>query len=224
MNRDEIIQRLLSLRDEKYREFNAKLIPTVEKSKLLGVRMPDIRSLAAQIYKSRSYSEFISAVPHEYHEENLLHASIVERIPDFDECMTEIERFLPYVDNWAVCDMFRPKCFVKNKSLILPKIYSWLDSESAYTVRFGIVMLMTHFLDADFKEEQAKRIAEIKSEHFYVKMAVAWYFATALAKQYKSVRPYFNRGVLDEEIRKMAVRKVRDSFRISQNIKDEILR
>ncbi len=224
MNREEILLILRSMCDEGYRDFSAKLMPNVEKDLVLGVRMPDIRRFAGEIYKNGEYAEFIFVLPHEYHEENLLHGSIIEKLSDFEECIAEIERFLPYINNWAVCDMLRPKCFAKNKAALLSKIYRWLESDMEYTVRFGIVMLMTHFLDSDFKPEQAKQISEIKSEHFYVNMAIAWYFATALAKQYDVARPYFEKGVLEDKVRKMAIRKARDSFRIPQKVKNEIFR
>ncbi len=210
------------MRDEGYRDFSSRLIPTVEKSKVIGVRMPDIRRLAAELYREGTYSEFICQLPHEYHEENLLHGALIEKNTDFDACLADTEGFLPYIDNWAVCDMLRPKCFAKNRDRLLCAIDSWLNSKKPYTVRFGIVMLMTYFLDEAFSSWQAKRVSEIKSEHYYVKMAAAWYFATALAKQYDAVRPYFDKGILDEDIRKMAVRKARDSFRIEQKVKEEI--
>ncbi len=221
---NKIEARLLSMKDEAYRDFNSSLIPTVDKSKVIGVRMPSVRAYAKELWADREAAmAFLSVLPHKYHEENLLHGALIEKISDFETCISETERFLPFIDNWAVCDMLHPRVFNKNKELLMPYVYKWLASDKPYTVRFGIVMMMVYFLDEAFAPEQAKRISEIKSEHYYVKMAVAWYFATALAKQESETIAYFAPGVLDEEIRKMAIRKARDSFRISKKLKNSLL-
>ncbi len=209
------------MQDLKYRDFSARLTPSVEKELFIGVRIPEIRKLAKELPASEA-EKFISVLPHQYVEEYQLHSFIIGKISDFERAIYETERFLPCVDNWAVCDSFSPKVFAKHKSELLIHTDKWLASSHAYTVRFGIKMLMEHFLGDNFSEEFPRKVALIKSDEYYVKMMVAWYFATALAKQYDSVISYMENRLLDPEIHKMTVRKALDSYRISDERKKYI--
>lgn len=210
----EIEKELFRLRDESYRDFQSALIPTVEKRAFIGVRTPALRALAKTLSKSADISEFLGSLPHTYFDENQLHAFLISEIKDFDLCLRETERFLPCVDNWATCDQMSPKVFKKHKKELLAAIDRWLASERTYTVRFAIGMLMTHFLDEDFSPVFLEKAAAIRSEEYYVKMMVAWYFATALAKQYDAALPYLERKSLDPWTHNKTIRKALESFRI----------
>ena len=214
-------RRLRELADPKYRSFQAKLVPTVDERSVLGVRIPDIRRLAKELDRSER-SEFLSELPHRFYDENILHSAILGYIRDFPEALAETERFLPFIDNWAVCDTLSPKCFSKHKAELLPNIRRWMKSGRTYTVRFGTGMLMRHFLDADFKPEYLGWAAEIKSEEYYVNMMTAWFFATALAKQYDSAVGYIDGRRLPETVRKMAIQKALESFRVSDEHKEHL--
>ena len=215
---DRITDRLRALADEKYREFHSGLIPTVDKNSIIGVRIPEIRKLAKSLSED-DRREFIGSLPHGYYDENVLHAAIISDIRDFGEALEQTERFLPYVDNWAVCDLLNPKAFSKNRGAVLPKIYEWLGSQRPYTVRFGIVMLMRNYLDGDFKEEYPERVAMIRSEEFYINMAIAWYFATALAKQWDSAVKYVEERRLPDWTHRKTIQKACESFRITDEQK-----
>ena len=213
---------LFENQDKKYREFNSKLIPSVPKENVIGVRTPVIRQLAKEVFRSGDYEDFLNCLPHKYFEENNLHAFIVEQIKDFDECIKRVDEFLPYVDNWATCDCMNPKAFKKHKDELLEKIYKWLDSEKTYTVRFGIKMLMSYFLDDDFDEKYLQIVSRIKSDEYYIKMMIAWYFATALAKQYDNTLPYIENRFLDKDVHKMTIQKAVDSYRITPERKEHL--
>ncbi len=215
---DRITDRLRALADEKYREFHSGLIPTVDKNSIIGVRIPEIRKLAKSLSED-GRREFIGVLPHRYYDENVLHAAIISDIRDFGEALEQTERFLPYVDNWAVCDLLNPKAFPKNRETVLPRIYEWLGSERTYTVRFGIVTLMRNYLDGDFKEEYPERVAMIRSEEFYINMAIAWYFATALAKQWDSAVKYVEEHRLPDWTHRKTIQKACESFRITDEQK-----
>ena len=208
----DIQKELFSLRDEKYKKFQSSLMPDVAEEKIIGVRTPLLRALAK---KTEVHRPFLNNLPHRYYEENNLHAFIIERIENVDVLFEEINAFLPFVDNWATCDSLRPKAFKKNKSRLLFEIDKWLQSPHVYTVRFGIVMLMTHFLDEDFDEAVLEMAAGVKSEEYYVNMATAWFFATALAKKYNETLPYFERACLDKWVHNKAIQKARESFRVT---------
>ena len=210
---------LFENRDEKYRDFNSSLIPTVDREKFVGVRTPVLRKIAKDVFKSGEYEDFLNCLPHKYYEENNLHAFIIEQIKDFDECIGRLEEFLPYVDNWATCDSMTPKVFAKHKTELLEKIEVWLKSDQTYTVRYAVRMLMCFFLDGDFEVKYLEKVSSIKSDEYYIKMMVAWYFATALAKQYDSAVKYIENDSLDNDVRKMTIQKAVDSFRVTDDQK-----
>ncbi len=215
----EIQERLFELKDEKYRDFNASLIPTVDKSIVIGVRVPALRKLAKDLKGSAQAAQFMAALPHHYHEENLLQALLINEIKDFGGCMEALELFLPFVDNWAVCDMLGPKALAKDRERLMGAILLWLKSEHPYTQRFGICMLMSHFLDENFREEYLELVAGVRSEEYYVRMMQAWYFATALAKQYDSAVKYIEGRRLESWTHNKSIQKARESFRVSDEHK-----
>ena len=212
-------EQLFVLQDLGYRDFHAKLVPNLDKEKIIGVRTPALRKFAKEFAKDEHAAQFLSVLPHEYYEENNLHAFLIAEIKDFDECAAAVSRFLPYVDNWATCDVLSPKAFAKNKAKLLPLIDEWMGSHDVYAVRFGIEMLMTHFLDADFKPEYLSKVAAVKSDEYYINMMAAWYFATALAKQYPAALPLFEEKRLDPWVHNKAIQKAVESFRITDEHK-----
>lgn len=215
----EIINRihteLFSLQDTKYRKFNSALIPSVDKDTVIGVCTPALKNFAKKLKQEPEISEFLSDLPHKYFEENNLHAFIIEGIKNYDEAVAAVNAFLPFVDNWATCDQLRPKCFKKYRNRLLGDIKFWLASDRLYTVRFGIGMLMCHFLDEDFSTEYPELVAQIYSEEYYLNMMIAWYFATALAKQYDAVLPYFENSRLGKWTHNKSIQKALESNRIS---------
>lgn len=215
-----IEQELFIMQDKKYADFHSKLMPTIDRNLIIGVRVPMLRKYAAEFSKTDESKLFISKLPHKYYEENNLHAFILQGIKDIDLLLSELERFLPYIDNWATCDMLRPKIFAKHKDRLIPKIHQWLTSEHTYTVRYAIGMLLVHFLDDDFSSEYPKLVADIKREEYYINMMRAWYFAEALAKKYDSILSYIENKVLDEWTHKKAIQKAIESFRITDAQKE----
>jgi 3-methyladenine DNA glycosylase AlkD len=205
--------------DEGYQKFNSKLMPTVEKSAVFGVRTPLLRKFAKEFFIDPRSTEFLSEVPHKYFEENQLHAFLVEQIADFDRCVTAVEEFLPFVDNWATCDCFSPKIFKNDPDRLLPYIKKWLKSTHVYTVRYGIVMLMRYFLDERFEQKYLDWVAKLPTEDYYLSMAVAWFFATALTKQYIYALPFIENRLLDPKTHNKAIQKCVESFCISDNRK-----
>ena len=201
--------------DLAYANFHSRLMPTIDKSLIIGVRTPKVRELAKQLKNHPNIKEFLRDLPHKYYEQNNLHAFIIEQIANYDNCVSEVNSFLPYVNNWATCDSMRPKCFAKNRKKLIKQIKLWLKSSHPYTVRFGIEMLMVHFLEGDFKPEYLKWVSEIKSDEYYVNMMCAWYFATALCKQWNDAIKYFEQGALPRSVFKKAVQKAIESFRIT---------
>ena len=216
---EEIREELYRLQDSKYREFQIKLIPTVTPDSVIGVRTPTLRKYAKELAKQEEIGEFLSDLPHRYFDENQLHAFIISQLKDFGRCMEYVRAFLPYVDNWATCDQMSPKVFGKNKGDLLEQIREWIASGDTYTVRFGIGMLMQHFLDEDFDPEYPELVAQIRSEEYYVNMMKAWYFATALAKQYEAVLPFIEGRRLDDWTHRKAIQKSVESYRITQEQK-----
>lgn len=212
--------RLLELQDKEYALFQAKLTPGVVLDNIIGVRVPQVRKLAKDIYKEGGYEEFLLQLPHQYYDENMLHGLIISEMKDYDKCIDELDRFLPYVDNWAVCDIMSPKVFKKNKEKLLLKIKEWVASEHTYTCRFGMEMLMSHFLDDNFKDEYLNIVASVQSDEYYVKMMIAWFFATALAKQWDAAFPYIENGRLDIWCHNKTIQKARESYRITQEQKE----
>lgn len=212
--------RLLKVKDEKYKEFQTKLVPNISKDTIIGVRTPDLRRIAKELFVSKEYKSFLNELPHKYYEENLIHFFVISMIKDFDECIKETEKFLPYVDCWPVSDQATPKVFKKHHDKLLSYIKKWIKSKHIYTSRFGIRMLMNEYLGDDFKPEYLKLVASIKSDDYYLKMMVAWYFATALAKRYDETIAYFEEHKLDDWIHKKAIQKAIESYRVSNEHKE----
>lgn len=206
---------LFSLQDISYGDFQSKLIPGISRKSIIGVRVPEVRKLAKRLVKEKEVSKFLKELPHKYYDENMLHGLILSEMKDYDICITEIDKFLPFVDNWAVCDIMSPKIFKKNKTKLLKKIKEWSLSEKTYTCRFGIEMLMSHFLDADFKPEYLAIPVSVNSEDYYVRMMVAWFFATALAKQWAAAIKYLENHRLDIQTHNKAIQKALESKRIT---------
>lgn len=216
---EEIREELFRLQDSKYREFQIKLIPNVTPDSVIGVRTPALRKYAKDLAKREDIGDFLSDVPHRYFDENQLHAFIISQLKNFRSCMEYVRAFLPYVDNWATCDQMSPKVFGKNKGDLLLQIREWIGAGDTYTVRFGIGMLMQYFLDDDFDPEHPELVAQIRSEEYYVNMMKAWYFATALAKQYEAVLPFIEGRRLDDWTHRKAIQKSVESYRITQEQK-----
>ena len=217
---DVIQKELFKLQDKKYKEFQEKLIPTRDPDTIIGVRTPELRKYAKELFKSNNYQSFLKELPHKYFDENQLHAFIISEIKDYDECINYINEFLPYVDNWATCDQMSPKVFKKNHDSLIDNIKIWLKSKETYTIRFGIGCLLQHFLDEDFKPEYLEIVSRIKSEEYYINMMRAWYFATALSKQYKLTKPYIENNQLDKWTHNKTIQKAIESYRISSEQKE----
>lgn len=207
-----LIEKLYSLQDETYQAFQAKLIPNIDPETIIGVRTPELRKLAKEMKDS---SLFLSSLPHRYFEENQIHVFLLEKEPDFSLAVSRVEDFLPYVDNWATCDQLRPRVFRNHKAELLGYVKKWLASDHPYTIRYGIAMLMCHYLDADFDPVYLAWVASVQYEHYYVKMMAAWYFATALAKQYDAVLPYIENHRLEPWIHRKTIQKAIESYRIT---------
>ena len=216
----QITDYLYENQDVEYRDFQSKLIPTVDKEYFIGVRTPILRAYAKELAKSDVKDAFLAQLPHGTFDENQLHAFIISLTKDFCECIAQVEAFLPYVNNWATCDQMSPKVFKKHKAELLPYIDKWLGSSETYTVRFAVGMLMEHFLDGDFSEAYMKKVAAIRSDEYYINMMVAWYFATALAKQYDTAVKYIENGALDKWTHNKAIQKARESYRITDEQKE----
>ena len=208
-------ERLFAMAEKEYGQFQAKLIPTVDPALILGVRMPKLRALAREISGSAEAEAFLRALPHTYFEENQLHAALIERLRDYPACLAATERFLPFVDNWATCDCFSPKVFGKNRAALLDEIRRWITSDKTYTVRFAIKQLITWYLDESFFPECLAMVAAVNSADYYVKMMVAWFFATALAKQYEAALPYLEQERLPVWIHNKTIQKAVESYRIT---------
>jgi len=219
MIEEDILKELSRRRDKEYLAFQSALIPTVGKDAFIGVRTPDLRAMAKEFSKREDVTDFLRALPHSYFDQNQLHAFIISEWKDFSSCLSEVERFLPYVDNWATCDQMTPKAFSKHRAELLPHIRAWLSSDAVYTVRFGVKMLMDHFLGEAFSPIYLEWVAALRSEEYYINMMAAWYFATALAKQQQSALAYFTKKRLPPVVLKKAVQKALESFRVSENTK-----
>lgn len=220
-----IYERLLEVQDLEYRDFQSKLVPNISPDTMIGVRTPQMRAIAKELSKSGEAKEFLESLPHKYYEENIIHFFVVSLIKDFDECVREVEKFLPYIDCWPVCDQSSPKVFKKNHEKILPLIKKWISSDHVYTSRFGMRILMNEFLDEDFKSEYLKWVASKmppsnQDADYYLKMMVAWYFATALAKQYDATVPFIERKKLEPWTHNKAIQKAMESFRVSDEHKE----
>ena len=196
------------------------MTPGIEKNQIIGVRVPVVRKLAKEYIKDEESQEFLNTLPHEYYDENMLHGLLISEIKDYEKCIELVDKFLPFVDNWAVCDIMSPKVFKKNKDKLIIKIKDWMKSEHTYTCRFGIEMIMSHYLDEDFKEEYLEMVSKIHSEEYYVQMVIAWLFATALAKQWDATITYIENQKLDKWIHNKTIQKARESYRITDEQKE----
>ncbi len=217
-----VYERLLSSADGQYKEFQSKLVPNISKDTILGVRTPDMRRIAKEIKGTEAAESFLRELPHRYYEENLVHFFLIAMIKDFDRCIEAVETFLPYVDCWPVCDQSSPKVFSKEHGKLLPYIRKWMDSDHVYTVRFGIRMLMNEFLGEDFRPEYLEWVSAVRADDYYVKMMVAWYFATALAKRYGDSVVYIEKHRLEPWIHKKAIQKAVESYRVTAEHKDHL--
>lgn len=215
----ELQHELFLLQDKEYGDFHSRIVPDIPRENIIGVRIPALKKLAAK-YRSTNVSGFLTSLPHKYIEENNLHAEFINRMKDIDECVSSLRKFLPYVDNWATCDMLAPKVFAKHKDVILAFSEECHASEHTYTIRFGTAILMKWFLDDDFDVKYAERAAAVHSEKYYVNMMTAWYFATALSKQYEAVLPFIEQHKLDTWTHNKAIQKAVESYRITPEQKD----
>ena len=214
-----LLDRLNKVKDTEYQKFQVKLVPNIDPDRILGIRTPEMRKIAKEVFESKERESFLDSLPHKYYEENLIHFFVISMIKDFDECIKRVEEFLPYVDCWTVSDQATPKSFKKNHDKLLPYIKKWIKSKRIYTARFGIRMLMNEFLGDDFKDEYLELVASIKSEEYYLNMMIAWYFATALAKRYDETISFFENHRLDEWVHKKAIQKAIESYRVTDEHK-----
>lgn len=216
----ELHEKLFEMQDLGYREFHSKLMPTIDKEKIIGIRTPKLRKFAKEFVKSEEKEMFLNSLPHQYYEEDNLHGFLLEMEKDYDTLVEKVEDFFPYVDNWATCDMIRPKIFKKHLPELFERVMVWLESEHTYTVRYGIGMLLSFYLDEEFDEKHLEMVAKIHSEEYYVNMMIAWYFATALAKQWDATICYIEEQKLDRWTHNKAIQKAIESYRITKVQKD----
>lgn len=215
-----IQKELFALQDISCGDFQAKLVPNIPRELFIGVRVPEARKLAKRLAKEPEASEFLKDLPHKYYDENILHALLISEMRDYDACIVAIDEFLPYIDNWAVCDILSPKIFKEHKTSLLEKIKEWSASDKTFTCRFGLEMLMSYFLDNDFKPDYLEITTSVHSEEYYVRMMIAWFFATALAKQWDASIKYIEDNRLDTWTHNKAIQKARESRRIAQKQKE----
>lgn len=214
-----ITDRLFEMQDTGYRDFQRRLMPDIPKEKVIGVRTPALRKLAKELAGTEEAAAFILQLPHKYYEEDNLHTFLICEMKDYDDCMAEVERFLPYIDNWATCDCFTPKVFKKHRAEVYEKIKQWLGSAETYTVRFGIVTLMD-YLKTDFEKQMLSLVADIRSEEYYINMATAWYFSMALVWQYNAALPYLTEERLDKWTHNKSIQKATESRQIDDKTKE----
>lgn len=211
----ELEEELFEMQDLKYREFHSRLMPGIDKETIIGIRMPLLRKFTREFAKTPETEYFLRDLPHRYYEENNMHMMIVSWIKDYGTCLAELEKFLPHVNNWATCDLPAPKCFAKHKEELLSEIQKWITSGRTYTIRYGIGMLMNFYLDEDFRPEYLRLAADVGSEEYYVNMMIAWYLATALAKQWEATIPYLEGRCLSEWVHRKIIQKAIESYRIT---------
>ena len=216
---EKVREELYKLQDTQYADFSAKLSPDMKREDFIGVRTPALKEMAKKMVKDGTGEEYIKHLPHKYFEENQLHAFIISLEKDFDAAIEKVETFLPFIDNWATCDQLRSKAFAKHSDKLLPYIDNWLASDRTYTIRFGIGALMCYFLDDKFKKEYIAKVAAVTSEEYYIKMMVAWYFATALAKQWEATVPYIEKRKLPDWVHRKTIQKAVESFRVTDDHK-----
>ena len=224
MTPKEVIQKvqqdLFTMQDLKYRDFHAKLMPTVDKDSVIGVRVPMLRAYAKKFVKTEEAKQFLEILPHQYYEENNLHGLLIDQMKDYELCIEELIRFLPYINNWATCDILSVKAVKGHLDSYIKNIYQWLESDYTYTIRFGINMLMRYYLEEEFKIEYPEKVAAIRSEEYYVNMVRAWYFATALAKKYDQVLPFLEEQKMDVWTHNKTIQKAIESYRITLEQKE----
>lgn len=216
----EVYNKLLEAKEAKYQKFQAKLVPNIDPKTIIGVKTPELRRIAKEIFNSDYKDEFLNEVPHKYYEENIIHMFVIEQIKDFESCALEVDKFLPFANCWPVSDQSSPKVFKKNHEKFLPYIDKWISSNHVYTIRYGIRMLMNEFLGDDFKEEYLEKVASIKGDDYYLKMMIAWYFATALCKKYDEAIIYIEKRKLDEWVHNKTIQKAIESFRVTSEHKE----
>ena len=216
----ELQQQLFALQDETYREFHSKLMPDINKEAVIGIRIPVLRRFAGEFAKKPEAREFLQQLPHQYYEENNLHMMLITAEKDYEKCLAEVERFVPYIDNWATCDLPAPKCFEKHKKELITVIRKWISSEKIYVVRYGIGLLLRLYLDADFDPAYLELVTAVQSEEYYVNMMIAWYLATALAKQWEETIPYLEERRLSEWVHRKTIQKAVESYRITKEKKE----
>ena len=216
----DIQQELFALQDLSYRDFHAKLMPTVDKARVIGVRTPKLRAFAKEFGKTEEAKEFLKVLPHQYYEENNLHGFLIEQIKDYPTLIRELNRFLPCIDNWATCDLLTVRVVKKHLDTFTEEVERWLASDHTYTIRFGIGMLMRYYLEEHFSLEYPEKVAKIRSEEYYVNMMTAWFFATALAKQWDAAIPYLEQKRLDPWTHNKTIQKARESYRITPGQKE----
>lgn len=217
---EEIRKYLFKLQDKKYRDFQIKLIPNINSDTIIGVRTPELRNYAKKLVKEDNYLLFLKELPHQYFDENQLHAFIISELKSYDECLKYVNEFLPYINNWATCDQLSPKIFKKHLDELLLQIKLWIKGKDTYTIRFGIGMLMKYYLDEYFKPEYLDLVAKIKSKEYYVNMMIAWFFATALSKQYKDTLPFLEDNRVDTWVHNKTIQKAVESYRITEEQKN----
>lgn len=215
-----IQKELFCMQDLNYKAFHSKLMPTISPDKIIGIRVPQLRAFSKTFFNSNAMPLFLNTLPHTYYEEDNVHAFLIEQIKDFNLCIEKTEAFLPYIDNWATCDMFRPKIFAQNTKKLLPYAYKWLDSDHLYTVRYGIGMFLCYFSDDKFIPEYAQKISEIHSNEYYINMMIAWYFASLLDKHYNIALTYLAQNKLSKWVHNKTIQKAVESHRISKETKD----
>ena len=218
----ELQRSLFELQDLKYRDFQSKLLPKTEKEKIIGVRTPILRKFAKEFGNKEESEIFLQVLPHQYYEENNLHLMLVTQIRDYKKCLKEVTQFLPYIDNWATCDLPLPKCFEKHKAELIVDVKNWIASNDTYTIRYGIGVLLRLYLAEDFKDEYPKLVSAVISDEYYVNMMIAWYFATALAKQWEAVIGYLKDRKLTEWVHRKTIQKAIESNRITEEQKAEL--
>lgn len=218
----ELKRSLFELQDLKYRDFQSKLLPKTEKEKIIGVRTPILRKFAKEFAQTKEAQKFLQELPHQYYEENNLHLMLVTQIRDYKKCLKEVTQFLPYIDNWATCDLPLPKCFEKHKAELIVDVKNWIASNDTYTIRYGIGVLLRLYLAEDFKDEYPKLVSAVISDEYYVNMMIAWYFATALAKQWEAVIGYLKDRKLTEWVHRKTIQKAIESNRITEEQKAEL--
>lgn len=218
----ELQRSLFELQDLKYRDFQSKLLPKTEKEKIIGVRTPILRKFAKEFAQTKEAQNFLQELPYQYYEENNLHLMLVTQICDYKKCLKEVTQFLPYIDNWATCDLPLPKCFEKHKAELIVEVKNWIASNDTYTIRYGIGVLLRLYLDEDFKDEYPKLVSAVISDEYYVNMMIAWYFATALAKQWEAVIGYLKDRKLPEWVHRKTIQKAMESNRITEEQKAEL--